>query len=305
MKNIFIPFLLIVFSYACDKINTPNQKPPTISNCISPSTQVIKSNTLTSNYRKVLLEDYTGHTCPNCPRAAEAAEALISRFQSSLVVIANHVSATFAGPKINSYKEDFRNPTSEAWDNTQYFGMSNAGLPKGMVNREKPYAQNYSAWASLIPIALNKPQTAKLDVTSYYDVLTHYLSVNVKTTFKTSLPNPVKLIVILTQDSIIANQKDGFPPVGALVDTNDPSLRLFYRFDHVVIESINGDWGQLVKSSPVLNDTLSLQNSCHLLNKCYTIAKDVCINDKYVNVVAFVYDVVTYEVLQVEKLKIR
>jgi len=53
------------------------------------------------------------------------------------------------------------------------------------------------------------------------------------------------------------------------------------------------------------NDTLTIQNSCYLLKKCFTLAKDVCLNDKKINIVAFAYDVSTKEILQVEKLKIR
>ncbi len=305
MKKIVILIFLGLLLVSCDKIETPNQKPPAVYNCISPLTQIVKTNTTTSNFRKVLLEDYTGHTCPNCPRAAESAELLLSRYNDSIVVIANHVSATFAAPKTLTYKEDFRNTASEEWDKVQNFGMSNAGLPKGMVNRQKPFAQNHSAWASLIPIALNKPQTVKLDLISYYDPSSHYLSVKIKTTFKKTWINPVNLIVILTQDSIIGQQKDGAPPSGSITDPNDPSNRLNYQFDHIVVESINGTWGQLIKNSPTENDTLTIQNSCYLLNKCFTLAKDVCLNDKKINVVAFAYDVSTKEILQVEKLKIR
>lgn len=290
---------------SCDKIDNPNQKPPAVYNCISPLTQIVKTNTATSNYRKVLLEDYTGHTCVNCPRAAETAENLITRYKDSIVVIANHVSTTFAAPKTLNYKEDFRNSTSEDWDKVQNFGMSNAGLPKGMVNRQKPFAQNHSAWASLIPTALNKPQIVKLDLISYYDINSRYLSVKIKTSFKKPCINPVNLIVILTQDSIIGQQKDAAAPPGSITDPNDPTIRLNYQFDHIVVESINGSWGQLIKNSPLENDTLTIQNSCYLLNKCFTLAKDVCLNDKKINVVAFAYDVATKEVLQVEKLKIR
>jgi thiol-disulfide isomerase/thioredoxin len=39
------------------------------------------------NYvKKVLLEDYTGHTCGNCPRAAEKADELKETYQNQLLV---------------------------------------------------------------------------------------------------------------------------------------------------------------------------------------------------------------------------
>ncbi len=305
MKKLIIFIFIAAFMASCDKIDNPNQKPPIVYNCISPLTQIVKTNTATSNFRKVLLEDYTGHTCVNCPRAAESAENLITRYKDSIVVIANHVSTTFAAPKTLNYKEDFRNPASDDWDKVENFGMSNAGLPKGMVNRQKPFAQNHTAWASLVPGALNQLQSVKLDLVSNYDINSRYLTVKVKTTFKKAWINPVNLIVILTQDSIIGQQKDATPPPGSITDPIDPTIRLNYQFDHIVIGSINGSWGQLTKNSPSENDTLTIQNSCYLLNKCFTLTKDVCVNDKKVSVVAFAYDITTKEVLQVEKLKIR
>ena len=74
VRSFYILIFLGLLLVSCDKIETPNQKPPAVYNCISPLTQIVKTNTTTSNFRKVLLEDYTGHTCPNCPRAAESAE---------------------------------------------------------------------------------------------------------------------------------------------------------------------------------------------------------------------------------------
>src|SRR4051812_17310300 len=109
---------VLVFSTAftaCDKIKRPDQRPPQVYHCIDTLHQVIKTNTLTSNFRKVLLEDYTGHQCVNCPRAAEAAETLAIQYGNKLVVLANHVS-DFANPNkdpnASAYKEDFKNIAS-------------------------------------------------------------------------------------------------------------------------------------------------------------------------------------------------
>lgn len=307
-KHISIILLFAVWFSSCDKIETPLQKAPGITGCIDTLTQIVKTNIGKSNYRKVLLEDYTGHTCPNCPRAAETAENLIATYGSSLVVIANHVSNTFAKPKTDTtFKEDFRNEASTAWDNL--LGMSNAGLPKGGVNRKTPYAQNHTAWSGLVPTALNQPQTAQIDLVTQYDKNTRYLTVKAKTTFKSAWPNNTNLQVILIQDSIVSDQYDNKPPAGATMDPEDPIRRLNYRFDHIVVGSINGTWGELAKAAPIAaSDTVSKKYECFLVEKCF-FKKDpypsVCLDDKHISVVAFIYDVSTYEILQVEKVKIR
>ena len=165
---------------SCDKIDTPLQKAPGITGCIDTLTQIVKSNAGKSNFRKVLLEDYTGHKCPNCPRAAEIAENLSATYGSSLVVIANHVTEIFAKPQDEiHFKEDFRNPTSNKWGET--FLMFS--LPTGMVNRKPAAPQGRSVWATLVPLALNNPQSVKIDLTTYYDKNTKFLTVKAKTTF--------------------------------------------------------------------------------------------------------------------------
>ncbi|MBA2614012.1 MAG: Omp28-related outer membrane protein [Bacteroidetes bacterium] len=307
---IFIFFASLIFM-SCDKVKHPDTRPPVIPHCVDSTSMVVKTKSSTT--RKVLLEDYTGHTCINCPRAAEAAESLTPK--SSIIIIANHVSA-FADPQsfndpLNDtiYKENFQNTASTTWDKVSLggFGMSSAGLPKGFVNRVGG-PQNYGTWSGLVATALAKPWSAKLDVTTYYDTVSHYTNVKVKTTFITAWPNNVNLVVLFTQDSIVSDQKDGSPPPGAIMDPNGASRRLRYHFDNIVIESFNGAWGDLVKATPAANDTVTKSYGCFLLNKCFFTSStkpNVCVKDKYVNVVAFLYDVVTKEVLQAEKLRIR
>jgi hypothetical protein len=273
------------------------------------------TNTATSNYRKVLIEDYTGHCCPNCPPAGLEAEEIEAATHGGVVVIANHVTYTFARPRSDTnYKEDFRNPTSDAWDDkSSGFGISLSGLPKGMVNRmdytTSTHPKGYSSWSSLANQQLAKPQVAKLDLTTWYDPVSHYVSIKVKTTFKATLPNPVNISVVLTQDSIVSDQQDNSPPANAQLDPDDPIRRLNYRFDNINLGSLNGTWGELVSSTPLNKDTVTKFYGCNLVDKCYfkgsAKTSAVCVNDNYVNVVAFVYDVTTREVLQVEKLRIK
>jgi hypothetical protein len=308
-KLLFITAIFLAF-YSCDKIRYPNQRPPAVYNCVDSLTRVTKNNFTISNTRKVLLEDFTGHLCPNCPGAADIAEHLLETHGNRLVVIANHVTTTYARPRGDSlYKEDFRNPISNEWDSPTNFAISNSGLPNGMVNRMKPFAQGQSAWSSLVSTALNKPQVARLDVSTAYDTKSHYLTVKVKTTFLTSLSNNVNLVIALTQDSIVSDQQDNSPPPDAEIDPEDPIRRLNYRFDHIVFGSMNGAWGNQVKAAPIAaNDTATINNECFLLEKCFFKSEtkpSVCLNDRHVNVVAFIYDTDSKEILQVEKVKIR
>ena len=297
----FVWCLPVLFLMACDKI--PPRVPPPAPDCVL-NTPVVMTNTATNNSRKILLEDYTGHTCGNCPRAAEEVERLLGEYNDKIVVIANHVSVTFAAPR-KGYREDFRNPASTEWDG--FFKMSATGLPQGGVNRMKvngQYAMLYSAWKTVVPAALDAPQAARIDLTTTYDAAQKLLNVKAKTTFLTNLPYDVSLVILLTQDKIVGNQTDYRPPTGSAVDPAEPDKRTDYEFNHIVIGSINGTWGDVVKSSPSKGDTITIQKNCNVINRCF-YQNDVCVSDDHVNVVAFLYNNATREVVQVEKLKIR
>jgi hypothetical protein len=129
------------------------------------------------------------------------------------------------------------------------------------------------------------------------------LNVKVFTTFLTSLDFKVNMVMLLTQDSLVSDQTDYLPPAG--VQVVDGDRRPDYRFDNIVVNSLNGDWGQLLKSPPIKsNDTVSVVKDCNSVSKCFY--KDVvCTKDKYLNLVVFVYNESTNEVLQAEKLRIR
>lgn len=301
MKNTIILALLVFTFTSCDKVKQPNQNPNKVASCTLNS-PIVKNNFSSSTGRKILLEDYTGHTCGNCPRAARKAESLVATYGSQIIVVANHVSAQFGAPVADTlYREEFRNPTSTEWDDFFKFSTT-PGLPRGAINRVTPYSQPDQAWPTLAATAINQPQSAKLDMTTTYDPTQHLLNVKVKTTFLQTFTTSVMLSIVLTQDSIIADQKDYFPPTGSVVVDGD--LRPDYVFEHLTIGAMNGTWGQLVKNSPAVNDTATINNECYLLGKCY-FQDVVCVDDKHVNVVAFVYRDDTKEVLQVEKLKIR
>jgi hypothetical protein len=294
MKKVIFGCIAVLIFAACDKVKNPNQNPNAVTNCVL-SAPVVKTNSLTSGFRKILLEDYTGHTCGNCPRAAEDAETIIGNLKDSVVVMAIHAGTQFAPPSPPDYVDDFRTDPGTAWDSN--FGISAAGLPKGMVNRAiTPYPQSRANWPSLAAQNLHMAQKAQLDITTYFDVAHLLLNVDVKTTFKTAVTGGnVNLCLIITEDSIIGHQKDYSPPTGSNVINGDE--RPDYVFNHMVRGSLNGAWGDVIKAAPVaVNDTITKKYICNTIT---------CTRTDKVNLVVFVYNDATKEILQVEKIKLK
>lgn len=307
-KLIFLPLIALALTF-CDKV--PPRVPPPVPDCVLDSSSIlINSNAGSSASKKVLLEDYTGHTCGNCPRAAEKAEELHETHGERLIILANHVSKTFASPN-KEYFLDFRDPTSTEWDldlDKGGLGMSAAGLPAGTVNRvtiSGAYARGYTAWSGDITKELTGKPLVTLAVETTYDRGQKILNVKVFTTFKDALPFDVNLSMVLSADSIVANQKDYNPPPGVALEGTDK--RPDYVFNHVMVKSLTSTWGQLIKSGPIAKgDTVTFKKECNLVSKCfYTGDKgNFCANDKYMYLVVFASNATTKEVLQVEKIKL-
>ena len=174
MKNLLIFFFLIGFAIACDTVAykdaivKPEVVPvdttpvvdtlPFIDTTISKDTTPVKEPEIPKDSiypidyeNRVFLEDYTGHTCGNCPYAAQEIKKLETQYGKKIIAMAVHVGE-FAKPSPNpnktSFKADFRTTIGNSLDDK--FKATNAGLPKGTINRIKftgsPLLINYTEW---------------------------------------------------------------------------------------------------------------------------------------------------------------
>lgn len=295
MKRIITFFgIFSLLAVACDKV----ENPIVIKNTVIGSKFIENNNDAIAGYRKALLEDYTGQTCPNCPTAADLIKTqLIPRYGDSLVVIAVHQGNTYAKPTL-TYTNDFRTTAGEEWGKSSGFGIG--FYPCGLINRTD-YGTGRQianqAWSSTIPKALKDPFSLKLNVKTSYDTTVRSLSVRVKGTFQKTYTGSTKISIIYTEDSIVGKQKKGS------ADLEE------YEFEHMMRSSLNGDWGaSFTSATAVAGDSIiySLDNiGIPEIYKGVSNAGNSAVNDKKVTVVVFVYDELTKVVLQAEKLKIR
>ena len=83
MKKYITLLSIIITISACDKIEGP---------------YIINSDSYVNPDKKVLVEDFTGHLCPNCPDAARELEAIHDIYPGQIISMAIHVSKSFARP---------------------------------------------------------------------------------------------------------------------------------------------------------------------------------------------------------------
>lgn len=260
-------FLIVIIS--CDKIDNPY--PKTVSVPIDTSTE--------THVRRVLLEDFTGHDCPNCPSAQREAEKLIkdppTSYGDRLLVLAIH-AGFFASPKGGCLTYDFRTTVGTSMD--AFFKPTL--YPRGMVNRKdfpaNQHMKPFGSWATEIASLIDLPPDMDITIQNTYSSTNRKLDIAIESEFLTQQTGDFKIVVLLTEDSIIQCQNDA----GTIVTD--------YVHMHVLRDAINGSGGQW--GDNLTSGTIN-PGAKFVTNLTYTIPTSPNnIDPAHARVIAFVYD---------------
>lgn len=297
--SIFISFLLVIIATSCDYIENPipkkNENIGDTSTCTSPTFAVISNHV-----KKILIEDYTGHKCPNCPKAAKELYKIDTTYPGQIIELAIHVTNTFASPTTpsgapsGSFLSDYRTNIGNTYD--AFFAVSQSGLPKGMINRldySTAHKKNWPQWRTFVDGIINNPPTAGIQIINDFDNTTNKLCSHIKTNFLSNTSGVYKLVVLLVQDSIIDWQEDG-----SLADPYIPQ----YVHRHVLRDAINSAWGDTIAQGNInINQSVVKKYAYNIPSNFNGISCNI--DNCYV--VAFVYNASTYEILQAEEEKVK
>ncbi|MBC7694255.1 MAG: Omp28 family outer membrane lipoprotein [Burkholderiales bacterium] len=303
MKKTFSQIIILLFIIgmivSCDFVQDANPPlEPTTS--AGPATNTYISDSTTNSdptLRKALVEDYTGHKCGNCPTAADVLKSLEVQYPGKIVPLAIH-AGFFANINTTTYPTDFRNTAGNTYDTK--FGISTAGNPNGLVNRvgygSGGFIKAYSTWGGEVSTQISQVPKFQLLIKYKYDVGSLKLDADVKIKSLANNSGSYKVVLLLTEDSIIAEQLDYRLPSGSQLISN-------YEFSHVLRGAINSEWGSSAfTAGAALNGAETVSISNYQINTSYKRAK--C------HILAYIYDSdpaspTYYEVLQVEELKLK
>jgi hypothetical protein len=271
--------IFILFVSSCDIIDEPFAR----------ETVIDTSDTIK---RKVLLEDYTGHTCINCPTAAVLAQDMKDLYGNKLIVMAVH-AGFFAMPQSGNYSADFRTPAGNELDD--FFGISAVGLPKGMVNRTE-YNGNriiaHDKWGAAIGEIIDLPADAYIELGLTYNQTSRKLSGDCYVKFINQLDGTFRFCLCLIENNIVAPQKNNNQSIGPTPDWLD------YVHQHLLRGAINGTWGEEINPGGPVETGLKY----HLSFTNFEILPEWNYED--CAVVAFVINADTKEVIQAEEIDI-
>lgn len=281
MKKIVILSIIItaLFSFSCDRIEGPYLTHSGIEDV----TVDFPDLNVSSVYRKVLIEEFTGHHCQNCPTGHQKLEELHERFGDTLVAVGIHAGALAVPDSAAGYPYDFR--TSVGNDLAHEFTID--GIPVAIINRY-PQAGGWgiARWLSKINAVDRSTALAAIQLINQYDPQTGKLKVNAKVTPLVSCPNPLRLAFYLIEDGVVKPQLNGTEYVEN------------YVHNHVLRASLNGTFGDLLNMNGLVEP-----------GKGYTLGRSINLNGHDWNpanctVVAILYDRIAGDVLQVEVQKV-
>ncbi|MEI7594709.1 MAG: Omp28 family outer membrane lipoprotein [Bacteroidota bacterium] len=257
IKYLYIIAMLFAFS-ACDKINEPFVE--NNSNTAVDTTKV---------YKKILVEDFTGHHCINCPAAHRVLQGLHDQYGERIIGVAIHYGSFASATNWASSGYTYNFKTPEGTEIGSNFLVSST--PTGMINRRMYNSSiliNKDDWGSLVNELLPEEAKAKIEITNTYIAADSSLSCAIKSAFLADVSEGLSLVAYLVEDSIVKPQLDG---------EASPEDVLSYTHRHVLRGTLNSTWGEAISpttagSSTTKTYTFSFKNKDFVPSKCAVVA---------------------------------
>lgn len=299
MKNINSIYILLILALllnACDFVKQP------FENIIvtGPDTTDTFDDNDSVPIQRILVEEFTGHTCGNCPEAAYILDSLKKNIYKNQMILVSIHAGFFAEPAATGtkYTADYRTPAGDTYFND----LNVLGTPKAMINRNRTVINNgnyaftsSSQWNTVLNALKDSTPSAQILLSFMYDESSRNLSTSVKIPVLKNLSGSYALVLYFIEDEIVNWQKI-YPnkPVPGY-GTGDIE---FYTHKHMLRGNINGTWGEtVITSNAAIGDTLTRNYSA------YNVKSDWNADKGYV--VAYLYNTATKEIIQAREKKIK
>mgnify|MGYP004448638165 FL=1 len=260
-----------------------------------PEDQYLKDDASVWFGRKILVLDFTGHKCGNCPKGHRALSEIEEKYGEALVPVAVH--CTFYGNVMrnvsphttdSTFNYDFRceEGITLGGDDQSTGDLDLDAVPAALVNSFDVAHLNQSpnSWISDFAKYYSTYPEYNIEIgTSYADS-----SINADIKVKplvNGVSHKLKLAVYVIEDGIVGSQLDYEKPAGQQEIPN-------YVHNHVLRSSFSGVYGEEIA---INGDEFE---------KSYSKAIKADWNVENCQVIAFVYDADTKEMLQAEIKKV-
>lgn len=287
--SIFISLFItaLLFFGACKEVPPYIDFTPKSTDTSLTDTTYVETPVESPQQKNVLIEDFTGASCPNCPKAQRIIDTISMNHPGRIVPVSLHPTGiTLTQPHPGS-PYDFR--TKAAADIMNFLG-SPIGLPTGAINRvhfsgEKDALVSYNKYAGYANDQLAASAPVNLYIENTYVPTTRYLKIKITMKYTAATTEENFLSVELIESGMVAPQSDG-----QTIDTN-------YVNNHVLRQMVTPVFGQQLNASLVPGRVFIRE---------YSLTLPADYNADNVDVVAFVHEKInSKQVLQVQKKAIK
>ena len=193
-------------------------------------------------------------------------------------------------------------------DLDDFFEVSANGLPKGTVNRidyssNGNHRKDFAQWSSLVADELEKEIKfgINIDIVQTPLMLSDQFDIIINSEALSSLNGNYKVVVCIAENNITTWQKDG--------TIDDPN----YKHKHVLRSFLTPTWGDNLAGPEINNgDVFSNAYTCIISdlendNSNYSNTLPLGAgntgqwNTENLSVIAYIYDISSYEIIQVEE----
>ena len=288
MKKLTLLFTaLLIFITSCNKIDTTKE----VFNFISP----VEVTPWDPDYaktviQKIYIEEYTGHNCIYCPAGARELKAIMDE-DPTIIATAIHCTE-LANPGMPPYfNKNYKTPMG----NQLCDDFNITDLPKAVINRIKnnEWGMAQTEWRKGIAKIDRNNIRAGIELQCTLNETKQEIEAHVAVTIIKALPNPVQICLVLQQDSIISGQKDGAQYI------------FDYVHNHTLRTGFNGNYGTKLTPTGMVDAQLKYATSFKISYKNSFPYSNVPVEIKHCSVVAYLIDMETKEVVQVECLHLQ
>ena len=298
MKNIILLLLVTVLGLtACDVVTEPYGAVVDYGWNSDFDLPAVYNDTLVTK-RRILLEEFTGHKCPNCPEGQDIAKQISAANPEDFIVVSIHNAGSFSKPdntEPHPYPENFETETGEKLRLDYQF----SAFPGGMLNRTPISGEakvDYRRWENTVASFLSDQDymTPKFKMylknTYNNEVGNRTVRVQYKIEALQNVIGNIALVVYVTESGIIAPQTDRRLTDSYIED---------YEHNHMLRVGFPVDGsGKTVFTNPEVGDVVNVINPDDFLIN--GISEDWV--PENIELIVFVYNSDTGEILGVEEM---
>jgi len=165
--------------------------------------------------RKVLVEEFTGVSCPPCPNGHRKLKQLGDQNPNRIVVIGYHIfNFPQAFPVEGKSKYDFRTEDATNVGKDLFGGVGqlpNAGIDRTSTNGKLLY--DAGSWSGTIENRLPVAAPVNVHIINTYDDATREAIIKVQVVYTEAISTPQHISLAIVEDDIEDAQKDGLTEV--------------------------------------------------------------------------------------------